>query len=114
MAIVPFQVVLNNMCELIVQEVGFGYSENVYQNALKLLLRKNKYDYQEEVITPIQFLESQIGFVRVDLLVNKSIIIELKAISKITEKEINQVQRYKKLTGIINFSLKNYSIENIL
>ena len=55
MAIVPFQVVLNNMCELIVQEVGFGYSENVYQNALKLLLSKNKYDYQEEVITPIQF-----------------------------------------------------------
>ena len=57
----------------------------------------------------------QIGFVRLDLIINKNIIIELKAIQKNGDKEENQVKRYKNLTGIneayiINFNTKDYSI----
>ena len=115
MDIIPFSVVLKNMCDELVFNIGLGYTESIYQNALKLLLRKNNYDYQEEVVYPIVFKNEQIGFVRLDLIINNNIIIELKAIQKIGDKEENQVKRYKNLTGIkeayiINFNIKDYSI----
>lgn len=119
MDIVPFKVILDNMCREIVNEVGLGHHETVYQNALKLLFRKNNIMYQEEVVKEIRFYGEQIGSVRLDLIVNKSestpVIIELKSILNIHDKEINQVQRYKDLTQIteayiINFSYKDYTI----
>lgn len=119
MDIVPFKVILDNMCREIVNEVGLGHHETVYQNALKLLFRKNNIMYQEEVVKEIRFYGEQIGSVRLDLIVNKSestpVIIELKSILNIHDKEINQVQRYKDLTNIeeayiINFSYKDYTI----
>ena len=120
-----FHTILKNMVEEIVTEVGLGYSECIYKNALKVLFRNNSIPYQEEVVKIVKFKNEQIGTVRLDLIVDMGftpelrehkIIIELKALQKITDKEINQVQRYKKLTGIneayiINFSLKNYTID---
>src|SRR5271156_2271389 len=114
-------IILKNMVYEIVNEIGYGYSENVYQNAFKVLLKNNGYTYQEEFIQPIIFKNVQIGIVRLDLIINNTdqrsedfvnnIIIELKVLSKISDKEINQVQRYMKLTKIneayiINFGLK--------
>src|SRR5271156_1069960 len=111
-------IILKNMADEVVEEIGYGYSENVYQNAFKVILKNNGYSYQEEFIQPIIFKDVQIGIVRLDLIINNNIIIELKVLSKITDKEINQVQRYMKLTKmneayIINFGLKEYSLINV-
>ena len=117
-----FYVILKNMVEEIATEVGLGYPECVYKNALKLMFRNNGFPYEEERVKSVKLKGEQIGTVRLDLIVddhsNKKIIIELKAIQKITDKEINQVQRYQMLTQIdeayiVNFSLREYSVTRV-
>ena len=59
------------------------------------------------------------GSVRADMIINNEYIIEMKSISKIGEKEINQLKRYlnifNKSSGfLINISYKDYEIVEVL
>ena len=59
------------------------------------------------------------GSVRADMIVDNEYIIEMKSISKIGEKEINQLKRYlnifNKSSGfLINISYKDYEIVEVL
>ena len=78
-------------------ELGNGFKEVVYQNALAIELRKNNHHVQKEINHSVFYEGEEIGTIRIDLLVDKNIIIEMKTITKITEKEINQLKRYLKL-----------------
>ena len=103
------------MCDEIVNEICFGLSETIYQNSLKVLFRKYKINYQEEVVCPVYFQKEYVGFNRIDLIVQENIIIEMKTISKITDKEINQLKRYMKLRNsnegyLINISQNELTI----
>ena len=113
-----FHVILKNMVEEIATEVGLGYPECVYKNALKLVFRNNGFPFEEERVKSVKLKGEQISTGRLDLIVDKRLIIELKAIPMITEKEINQVQRYQMLTQIdeayiMNFSLREYSVMRV-
>lgn len=63
------------------KELGPGLLENVYEQCLKFELENNGYTVQQQVTLPINYrglnLESNL---RLDLLVNDLIIVELKAV----------------------------------
>jgi len=81
----------------IFNKVGPGYNEVIYHKAFEVGLRGKNINYQSEVITPIFYNGHNIGHGRVDILVNQSLIIELKAVSSFNNDTANiQIKNYMK------------------
>jgi len=93
-----------------------GLTERVYHNAMEIQLREKGIQYETERMIHLMFKKHVVGFVRSDLLVNRSIVVELKAVPKIKQEHIDQCARYMKLlkypTGVvINFPDTGSEIE---
>ena len=105
-----------NFANEVFQELGVGYSERVYHNAMEVILRTNGISYETERIVPIVFDNHTIGNLRADLIVNNEIILELKAVKTINSLMKKQAENYLKLTGlknalVINFPQSDNAIE---
>ncbi|MEX2116285.1 MAG: GxxExxY protein [Bacteroidota bacterium] len=59
--------------------LGFGFLEKVYENALANKLRKNGHYVQQQVPVKVYFEGEVIGNYFADIVVDKSVIIEVKA-----------------------------------
>ena len=75
-------------------ELGGGLSECVYQAALAVALRQRGCVVETEMVVPIVFKSTYVGFVRPDLVVNKQLVLEIKAVSKIAESHLVQLRAY--------------------
>jgi len=77
-----------------------GFLESVYEKALAIELRKN--DLKVETQSPISvFYKSElVGDFRADLIVNDTIIVELKSVSEIQEIHEVQLVNYLRATPI--------------
>jgi len=101
------------------RELGYGFLEKVYENALVILLDENniKVEQQKQII--IEFHGKEIGNYISDLLVEDKIIIELKVATKIKDVHKAQVANYLKATGkklgiIINFGSEKLEFERVV
>ena len=88
--------------------LGSGFVESVYQNALAIELHSAGLFCEKEVPIDVIYKEQVVGQFRADLLVNKELILELKAVDKIVAAHEVQLVNYLKATGkdyglIINF-----------
>jgi GxxExxY protein len=77
-------------------ELGYGYLEPIYARALEILLRECGLHVDREFPIPVMFRGQQIGFHRCDLLVERSIIIELKATEHLPAHCERQLRNYLK------------------
>jgi len=94
--------------------LGPGLLESVYQKCLKHELMKNNFSVQEQVRVPVIYDELEIETdLRLDLLVNDTIIIELKAIEYILPVHEAQLLTYMKLLQKPQGLLINFYTENI-
>ena len=93
-------------------ELGFGFLEGVYQEALAIELKIKKLYYKNQVMLEIYYkghkLEKEY---KPDFIVDDKIVIELKAEDKINNSDIAQIINYLKATKlklglIINFGNK--------
>ena len=92
-------------------QLGFGFSEKVYENAMMIkIAQKNLAAVQQ---TPVNvFFENQlVGEYFPDLLIEKKVIVELKAVSTLSKAHEDQLVNYLKATGIkvgllVNFGEK--------
>ena len=93
-------------------ELGPGLLESVYQKCLYGLLTEKGFAVEQEKIVPIQFREMTFeSGLRLDLLVEDKVILELKACEKILPIHEAQLYTYLKLTKkklglILNFNSK--------
>jgi GxxExxY protein len=80
--------------------LGPGFLESVYQNALchELQLRELKFETELEV--HVGYKQLVVGRHRLDLVVENSVIVELKVASAIVEAHLAQALSYMKATGI--------------
>jgi GxxExxY protein len=66
------------------KRLGPGLLESVYEQCLKFELERNGYDVKQQLVVKIEYdnleLESTL---RIDLLVNDSVIVELKTVENI-------------------------------
>ena len=93
----------------IYNSIGPGYNEVIYHRAFEVALRLKGLQYESEVITPIVYQNHTIGHGRVDIIVNKSVIIELKAIANLNNTEaIIQIKNYMKQHNINNGLIINF------
>ena len=101
------------------KELGFGFLEKVYENALMVLLEENGIKAEQQVPIKVNFHGRVIGNYIADILVEDSIILELKAIDRITKYEMAQTLNYLKATGfklalILNFGKEGLSHERVV
>ena len=77
---------------------GPGLLESVYEKCLKYELIRNGYDVRQQQIVPVIYdnLEMDIDL-RVDLLVNDTVVVELKAVQDILSVHKAQLLKYMKL-----------------
>lgn len=100
------------MIEEYVKEVygalGPGYSERVYHNAMEVILRNNSVTYETERIVPIVFMGHTIGNLRADIIIQRSIILELKSVKSINDSMVSQTRNYMKLLELDEAYLINF------
>ena len=92
-------------------ELGHGFLEKVYQNALYTELKINGFDVESQKQIKVYYKNVVVGEYYADLIVNDKLILELKATEAITEAHEFQLLNYLKSTNIevgllLNFGKK--------
>lgn len=91
--------------------LGYGFLEKVYENALLLELQERGLFVQQQQAVPVYFKGVQVGDYYADLLVEKCVIVELKAVEQIAIGHEAQLLNYLKASQIdlgllLNFGAK--------
>lgn len=79
---------------------GFGFLENVYANSMQVELRERGHVVQREVPITIDYKGHDVGDYRVDILVDGSLIIEVKSTTLLHPAARRQPRNYLRATGI--------------
>jgi GxxExxY protein len=94
--------------------LGPGLLESVYQKCLTHELTKRGYSVVQQVAVPVNYDDQVIDTeLRLDLLVNDSVIVELKAIENILPVHEAQILTYMKLLKKPQGLLINFYTDNI-
>lgn len=101
------------------RELGYGFLEKVYENSLMILMRESGIKAEQQVPIKVHFRGQIVGDYMADILVEDSIILELKVIDKITKFQIAQTINYSKATNLklallINFGKSSLEHERIV
>jgi GxxExxY protein len=83
------------------QALGPGLLESAYERVLAYELRKRGFHVETQVAVPLRYEDVLIeeGF-RADIIVNGTVLVELKSVEKLSPVHKKQVLTYLKLTGI--------------
>jgi GxxExxY protein len=98
------------------RELGPGYLEKVYENALAIALSDAGIGVAQQVAVPAQFRGRVVGDFVADLLVEGNLIVELKAVSNLLPVHETQLVSYLKATGfdiglLINFGAGSLQVK---
>ncbi len=89
-------------------ELGFGFLEKVYENALMIMFEENNIKAEQQVPIKVLFHERIVGDYIADILVEDSIILELKAIDRLSPIHKAQTLNYLKATNLKLAMLLNF------
>jgi GxxExxY protein len=92
----------------IYSQLGPGYSERVYHNAMEVLLREKCIPYESERVITIPFRGHVIGNLRADIIIDNEIVLEFKTIRTLNDAAELQAHNYLHLTGLKTAYLVNY------
>jgi GxxExxY protein len=93
--------------------LGPGFLESVYQNALIWELRKLGFKAEAERPISVHYDGKLVGALTADLLVNNSVIVELKASQSLAKAHEVQLVNYLVATGIDEGLLLNFGTERL-
>jgi GxxExxY protein len=92
-------------------KLGPGLSESAYQGALVVELKHAGIPFQLQQVFPLIYKEEYIGAYIADIVVDNSIILELKSVSQLTSGMDAQLINYLKLSGIpVGYLLNFYPV----
>ncbi len=80
--------------------LGYGFLEKVYENALLIELRKMGLFCISQEQIKVYYENEQVGFYIADIIVNSSVIIEVKAVESLCEEHEFQLINYLKAMEI--------------
>ena len=81
-------------------ELGYGFLEKVYRNALVIELEEAEIKCVVEVPLKVSYHNKIVGDYFADIIVDDNIIVEVKAVSKLESVHEVQLVNYLKATGI--------------
>ena len=92
----------------IYKDLGAGYNETVYEEALAVEFRERKIKYDVEKNTEIFYKGIKVGIHRLDFIVGKKLVVELKAQSHLMPSHVGQTRSYLKTLKLTNGILVNF------
>ncbi len=95
-------------------QLGHGFLEKVYENALMVLLRREGIKAKQQAPISVCFEGEVVGDYYSDILVEDKIILELKVAEKIIDIHRAQILNYLKATGLKLAMLLNFGQERLL
>ncbi|MCK5148803.1 GxxExxY protein [bacterium] len=95
-------------------ELGHGFYETVYQEALEHELRFQKIPYEREKTFPVHYRGVELdAYYKSDFVCFGSVIVELKALQNLTNREEAQVINYLKASGLQKAILINFGAKQL-
>ena len=101
-------------------ELGPGFNEGIYHNALKLALEEDGLRFQTEKSFNVSFRGKHIGRLRLDLVIENKVIIEVKALAgNLPAVFESQILSYLRASGykvglLINFGNKSCQVRRLM
>ena len=101
-------------------ELGPGFNEGIYHNALKLALEEDGLRFQTEKSLRVSFRGKHIGRLRLDLVIEDKVVIEVKALmGNLPAVFESQILSYLKASGyrvglLINFGNKSCQVRRLM
>ncbi|HJY63481.1 MAG TPA: GxxExxY protein [Ignavibacteria bacterium] len=99
--------------------LGNGFPEIIYQRSLAIELKHSNLGFNQELEQQIYYNEINIGTRRVDFLIDGKILVELKAVSELTDNLFSQILNY--LTAfnleiglLINFGERSLKVRRFI
>src|SRR5205085_12266997 len=89
--------------------LGPGFLEALYEQALIIELTCRKVGHFRQVRVPIFYKEVEIGFHRLDLIVEGVLVVELKAVKQLLFEHISVVRSYIRASGCTLGLLMNFA-----
>ncbi|MCD4755698.1 MAG: GxxExxY protein [Deltaproteobacteria bacterium] len=91
------------------RELGAGFLEKVYENALLVELMDRGLNAQNQVSIKVKYKEKEVGDYYADIVVENQVILEIKAIDSLQKIHEAQLLNYLKATGykiglLVNFA----------
>tara|TARA_B100001971_G_C18211448_1_gene550970 strand:+ start:1024 stop:1395 length:372 start_codon:yes stop_codon:yes gene_type:complete len=88
--------------------LGAGYNECVYEEALAIEMRRAKIEYDIELNTEIMYKGEKVGIHKLDFIIERKFVIELKAGTSIQKSHISQTKSYLRTLGLKKGLLINF------
>lgn len=100
-------------------QLGPGFLESIYGKALVIELRRRGLKAEPEVPVPVFYSGEEVGKHRLDLLVEDTIVVELKAIKDLEDIHFAVARSYLKATGkrhglIPNFAKTTLEVRRVI
>jgi GxxExxY protein len=101
------------------KELGPGFLERVYENALKIELRELGLKFQSQLAVPVRYKGHVVGNYVADLVVEDTVLCELKALDALAAVHEAQLLNYLKATRfkvglLLNFGLSKTQIKRLI
>ena len=95
------------------RQLGPGYLESIYKNAMLIELRKCGLPYEVERPIDVYYDQQLVGHFKADIIVDNRIILELKAVNDLHIAHEVQLVNYLTATGIDHGLLINFGSESL-
>lgn len=104
---------------VVFNELGPGFDENIYENAMVILLEKQAHVVEQQKRVKVYFQGEEVGMDKIDLIVDGRVILELKAVAEIALIHRQQALSYLKATGlelaiVINFGASRLQVARVV
>ena len=101
------------------KKLGPGFIESIYENALVIELRKLGMKVLQQIDIPVEYDSIEVGKHRLDLFVEDTIIVELKAIKNLEEIHFAIVRSYLRAVDhthglILNFARPTLEVKRVI
>ena len=101
------------------RKLGPGFLESIYENALVLELRNRGLQVAQQIEVPVNYDGQQVGRHRLDLLVENTIVVELKATKNLEQVHFAVVKSYLKAAGkthglLLNFASTTLQVKRVM
>ena len=94
--------------DAIYKELGAGYNESIYEEAMAIEFRNRGITYEVEKNTEIFYKGEKVGIHRLDFILEEKLVVELKAQSSFTASHEGQTRSYLKTLNLTNGILVNF------
>ena len=110
--------ILNVFFKIVYPELGYGFNEKVYENAMTIALTETGLLVKQQGKIDVNFRGQVVGEYYADLIVNDLVIVELKAVNRLNIEHEAQLLNYLRATPyevglLLNFGPKPEFVRKI-